>query len=388
MRSAAEVAENVPPAFEALDQHVERVVGIRNHVGVPGTARVLRRWRPRGLRRLLPDSSALPKLASRMSCAYGRATPSTTFEVKMDSELLTIGELAQRTGVARSALRYYEELDILRPNDRRSGQRRYDEAAVAVVGAILLLQEVGFSLNQIRQIMCPGSASGSAAWRNLAASKVKDLDDRIKRAEAARSALQHALAHHHDDVLDCSRFWDAVTNRLQGVSLQASHPHSSGLAFSPRGFGQDAGHRRPQVQRLPVDADEASLAKPPGRLLTDTSGCLGGGTGTARLRDNRHPTARPQRPAKFRQPRRWFGPHPEVVDSQRLVEHLAEITRSTADPSRNSTRPCSTAARLRTAAWRTMISEWSIPSTKPSVARRASSWIPSPGPKPISRMWS
>ena len=44
-----------------------------------------------------------------MSCAFGQATPSSTFEVKMiDGELLTIGELAQRTGVARSALRYYE----------------------------------------------------------------------------------------------------------------------------------------------------------------------------------------------------------------------------------------------------------------------------------------
>jgi DNA-binding transcriptional MerR regulator len=161
-----------------------------------------------------------------MSCGFGQAAPLSSFEVKMiDGELLTIGELAQRTGVARSALRYYEELDILQPNGRRSGQRRYDEAAVALVGAILLLREVGFSLNQIRQIMRPASAPGSAAWRDVAALKIKDLDDRIEAAEAARSALQHALAHHHDDVLDCPRFWDAVTNRLQGISLQASHPH-------------------------------------------------------------------------------------------------------------------------------------------------------------------
>ena len=173
--------------------------------------------------RLLPDSSALP--TSPPSRAFGQGTPSTTFELKMDGELLTIGELARRTGVARSALRYYEELDILQPNDRRSGQRRYDEAAVALVGAILLLREVGFSLNQIRQIMRPASASGSAAWRDVAARKLKDLDDRIEQAEAARSALQHALAHRHDDVLDCPRFWDAVTNRLQGTSLRASHPH-------------------------------------------------------------------------------------------------------------------------------------------------------------------
>jgi DNA-binding transcriptional MerR regulator len=40
---------------------------------------------------------------------------------------------------------------------------------VALVGAILLLREVGFSLNQIRQIMRLGSASGSAAWRDVAA---------------------------------------------------------------------------------------------------------------------------------------------------------------------------------------------------------------------------
>jgi DNA-binding transcriptional MerR regulator len=161
-----------------------------------------------------------------MSCAFGEATPSSTFEVKMiDGELLTIGELAQRTGVARSALRYYEELDILQPNNRQSGQRRYDEAAVALVGAILLLREVGFSLNQIRQIMRPAAASGSAAWRDVAVRKLKDLDDRIEQAEAARSALRHALAHHHDDVLDCPRFWDAVANRLQGTSLRASHPH-------------------------------------------------------------------------------------------------------------------------------------------------------------------
>ena len=143
-----------------------------------------------------------------------------------EGELLTIGDLAQCTGVARSALRYYEELDILRPNARRSGPRRYDEAAVALVGVILLLREVGFSLNEIRQIMRPGRARGSAAWRGVAARKLKDLDDRIEKAEAARTALQHALAHHgDDDVLDCRRFRDIVTDRLHGKLLRASHPH-------------------------------------------------------------------------------------------------------------------------------------------------------------------
>jgi DNA-binding transcriptional MerR regulator len=140
--------------------------------------------------------------------------------------MMTIGELAERTGVARSALRYYEQLDLLRPNARESGQRRYDDAAVALVGVILLLREVGFTLAEIGEVMHTRSRSESATWRDLAVRKLEDLDERIERAEAARSALQHALAHHGgNDVLDCPRFRAAVSGRLEGVPLRASHPH-------------------------------------------------------------------------------------------------------------------------------------------------------------------
>jgi DNA-binding transcriptional MerR regulator len=141
-------------------------------------------------------------------------------------DLLTIGELARRTGVATSALRYYGELGLLHPTARQSGRRRYDHGAVAIVGVILLLQDAGFSLGEIRQIMHPGPARpGSAPWRDLAATKIAELDDRIAKAEAARSALRHALAHHRDDLFDCPRFQDGVTGALQGVHLRASHPH-------------------------------------------------------------------------------------------------------------------------------------------------------------------
>jgi MerR family transcriptional regulator, copper efflux regulator len=152
----------------------------------------------------------------------------STFEVDVAHEgLLSIGDLAERTGVARSALRYYGELGLLQPTARQSGQRRYNEGAVAVVGVILLLQDAGFSLGEIRQIMRPGPARpGSVLWRDLAASKIKELDDRIAKAQAARSALGHAVAHHHDDdLLDCPQFLDGVTSALQGVPLRASHPH-------------------------------------------------------------------------------------------------------------------------------------------------------------------
>lgn len=143
-----------------------------------------------------------------------------------DQELLTIGGLAERTGVAPSALRYYEQRGLLHPTAREGGQRRYEDSAVAVVGVILLLRDVGFSIREICQIMRGRNAPDSAPWREVATSKIRQLDEQITKAEAARSALGHALAHHHDhDILDCPRFWDAVNEALHGTPLLASHPH-------------------------------------------------------------------------------------------------------------------------------------------------------------------
>jgi DNA-binding transcriptional MerR regulator len=64
----------------------------------------------------------------------------------MAGDTLTIGELSQRTGAAPSALRYYEEIGVLAPPARVSGQRRYDPDAVGAVGAVLFLADVGFTL--------------------------------------------------------------------------------------------------------------------------------------------------------------------------------------------------------------------------------------------------
>lgn len=145
-----------------------------------------------------------------------------------DQELLTIGGLAERTGVAPSALRYYEQRGLLQPTRRDAGQRRYDDTAVAAVGVILLLRDVGFSIREICQIRQTGPDSPrSASWRDVATSKLRQLDDQIVKAEAARNALTHALANHHDDhdILGCPHFWDAVNEALQGTPLLASHPH-------------------------------------------------------------------------------------------------------------------------------------------------------------------
>src|SRR5262245_60818537 len=64
-------------------------------------------------------------------------------------ELLSIGELSERTGVPTSTLRYYDELGLVRPAARAAGRRRYAASAVRDVGVILFFREIGFSLAEI-----------------------------------------------------------------------------------------------------------------------------------------------------------------------------------------------------------------------------------------------
>lgn len=140
----------------------------------------------------------------------------------MADDLLTIGELGRRTGVATSALRYYDELGLLRPATRVSGRRRYAPDAVGVVGAVLFLRDVGFTLDEISSLMA-ARAKSPRSWRELARRKIAELDERIAEAQAARVAVEHALACPHDDVVTCPNFQEVVRLRLEGKTLREVH---------------------------------------------------------------------------------------------------------------------------------------------------------------------
>lgn len=141
----------------------------------------------------------------------------------MTDETLTIGELARRTGAAASTLRYYEEIGLFPPPARVSGQRRYTPEAVGIVGAVLFLADVGFTLAEIEELMAARSTS-PRSWRALARRKLAELDERIAEAQAARVAVEHALACPHDDVVACPNFQEVVRERLAGKRLQEVHP--------------------------------------------------------------------------------------------------------------------------------------------------------------------
>ncbi len=137
---------------------------------------------------------------------------------------LTIGELAKRTGVATSALRYWEEIGLMPVPVRASGQRRYPESAVLLVGAILLLRDVGFTLRESKALLA-SRADTVDGWRKLGQRKLADLDEQITKARTAREAITHALSCPHDDITTCPNFTSVIAAGLAGKPLKEAHPH-------------------------------------------------------------------------------------------------------------------------------------------------------------------
>ena len=68
------------------------------------------------------------------------------------SGLIAIGELARRTGLASSALRYYERVGLLSPAGRAGGRRHYGALSAERVALIQLYQDAGFTLQEIRAL--------------------------------------------------------------------------------------------------------------------------------------------------------------------------------------------------------------------------------------------
>jgi DNA-binding transcriptional MerR regulator len=131
-----------------------------------------------------------------------------------DNGLVPIGELARRTGVATSALRYYERIGLLPPAERAHHRRRYPPSSAERVALIRLCQDAGFTLAEIGRLLT-GISRGRRAWRRLAERKIGELDARIADAQRARRLITHALECPHRDLLACPQFRSALETHLQ-----------------------------------------------------------------------------------------------------------------------------------------------------------------------------
>jgi MerR family redox-sensitive transcriptional activator SoxR len=111
---------------------------------------------------------------------------------------MKIGELAARTGLNASAIRYYETLGLLAAPHRASGQRRYPDDAVYRVLLIGFATNMGFTLDEVK-IFLNGLRDNypvGPRWKKLAHRKIKEVERTIDRSLQLKSLLQHLLQCH------------------------------------------------------------------------------------------------------------------------------------------------------------------------------------------------
>ena len=112
------------------------------------------------------------------------------------STLLTIGEVSRRSGVAASALRFYEERGLITSERAGSGHRRYPRPVLRRVAFIVFAQRVGLTLEEIGVELAklpPGRAPTRRDWSRLSRGWTSRIDRRIAELERLRLGLTECI---------------------------------------------------------------------------------------------------------------------------------------------------------------------------------------------------
>ncbi len=115
---------------------------------------------------------------------------------------LSIGDVAERSGVAATTLRFYEQEGLLTTPDRIGGRRRYDQAVLTRLEVIGLCKAAGFSLDEIR-VLLTDEAPGRPESRRLAEAKLVDIDAQMATLVRARAIIEWAMTCPCDSVDTC-----------------------------------------------------------------------------------------------------------------------------------------------------------------------------------------
>jgi MerR family transcriptional regulator, redox-sensitive transcriptional activator SoxR len=111
-------------------------------------------------------------------------------------EALTIGEVAARSGVATSALRFYEEQGLIHSARTDAGHRRYPRAVIRRVAFVVFAQRIGLSLEEIRAELARlpyNRVPDRADWMRLSASWTKRIRERIAELERMEAGLTECI---------------------------------------------------------------------------------------------------------------------------------------------------------------------------------------------------
>src|SRR5829696_2506622 len=114
----------------------------------------------------------------------------------LSTDLLTVGEVAHRSGFAPSALRYYERLGLLEASRTAGGQRRYERSVLRRLAFIRAARNVGLRLDEVAAALAalPGGRTPTRAdWTRLSRSWRARLDEQIEALTALRDGLDSCI---------------------------------------------------------------------------------------------------------------------------------------------------------------------------------------------------
>lgn len=129
---------------------------------------------------------------------------------------MDIAEVARRSGVPASALRFYEEKGLIASLGRQGERRSFAPQILDQLALISLGQLAGFSLDEIRSMFAPDGAP--AIDRQMLAAKADELDATIKRLQAMSNGLRHAAACPAPSHAECPTF-----QRLVQAAAASAH---------------------------------------------------------------------------------------------------------------------------------------------------------------------
>lgn len=149
--------------------------------------------------------------------------------------VLDIAEVARRTGLPASTLRFYEEKGLIASSGRQGLRRLFAESVLERLALVALGRASGFTLDEIGAMFTPEGAL--AIDRQLLRRKADDLDRTIRQLSALRDGLRHAAECRAPSHLECPTFRRILHAAAQGA-LEETLPPLRRRAINRRGTGR------------------------------------------------------------------------------------------------------------------------------------------------------
>lgn len=126
--------------------------------------------------------------------------------MEIDKEFLSVGEISKRSGIAVSALHFYESKGLLRASRNKGNQRRFHRRELRILGYIKVAQKIGLSINEIKEAFKTIENKDNLTqsdWKKLGKSWEKVLTQRLELIQRMKSQLGLCIGCGCLSLMDC-----------------------------------------------------------------------------------------------------------------------------------------------------------------------------------------